>query len=217
MSVLDLLKKAKIQTLSFEKHPCRELDQEVMVHYLNGLTLIAKEDGIVCEKEREYLSILINSFGLNEDMLETFINFAENPDEKRIIAMMQSFATKDIKYNFMVDSMMIAIIDGYFDENEDALIEQYFEMLKITKKEAEDLRCICEMFYTQDSYELYKCFKSSEYMKVELFQYLLDYYKIEIDEVRELDLHNSKYIELNFFTKDGRDIDICLGDYTINK
>ncbi|MDQ6963034.1 MAG: hypothetical protein Q9M28_11015, partial [Mariprofundaceae bacterium] len=116
MSVLNLLKKVKVQTLSFEKHPCRELEQEQMIHYLNGLVLITHEDGSVCDKEREYLSILINSFGLSEDMLETFINFAENPDEKMILDMMQSFATRDIKYNFMVDAMMIANIDGAFDD-----------------------------------------------------------------------------------------------------
>ena len=132
MSVLSLLKKVKVQTLSFEKHPCRELDQEVMVHYLNGLALITNEDEIVCEKEREYLEIIINSFGLSEDMLETFVNFAENPDEKLILDMMKSFTTKDIKYNFMVDCMMIASIDGEFDESEKAIIEQYFEMFKIT-------------------------------------------------------------------------------------
>lgn len=197
MSALNLLKKVKIQTLSFEKHPCRELDQEIMVHYLNGLALVTQEDNTICEKEREYLSILINSFGLSEDMLETFINFAENPDEKLIIDMMQSFATKDIKYNFMVDCMMTASIDGNFDENEEALIEQYFEMFKITKKEAKDLRYIYEMFYTQNGNALYRYFKRNEYIKVELFQYLLDYYKI--DMAYELVEDEKKILTFEFF------------------
>lgn len=58
MSALDLLKKVKIQALSFEKHPCKAQDQEVMIHYLNGLTLIAYENGVVCGLEKEYLEIL---------------------------------------------------------------------------------------------------------------------------------------------------------------
>jgi uncharacterized tellurite resistance protein B-like protein len=197
MSALSLLKKLKVQTLSFEKHPCRELDQEVMVHYLNGLALITNEDEKVCEKEREYLSILINSFELTEDMLETFVNFAENPDEKLILDMMQSFATKDIKYNLMVDCMMIANIDGRLHENEKAVIEQYFEMFKITKKEAEDLRYIYEMFYTQNGNALYRYFKRNEYMKIELFQYLLDYY--EIDMAYELKEDEKKILTFEFF------------------
>ncbi len=202
MSVLSLLKKVKVQTLSFEKHPCKELDQEVMVHYLNGLALIANEDENVCEKEREYLSILINSFGLSEDMLETFVNFAENPDEKLILDMMQSFATKDIKYNFMVDAMMIASIDGDFDENEEAIIEQYFEMFKITKDEAKDLRYIYEMFYTQNGNALYRYFEKESASKIhlikaELFEYLLDYYKI--DMAYELLKEEKKILSFEFF------------------
>jgi len=61
MAVLDLIKKVKVQTLSFEKHPCRDLDMETKVHYLNALALIANEDGKIVEKENEYLTILINS------------------------------------------------------------------------------------------------------------------------------------------------------------
>jgi len=202
MGVLDLLKKVKVQTLSFEKHPCRDLEQEQMIHYLNGLALVTKEDGNICEKEREYLSILINSFGLSEDMLETFVNFAENPEEKLILDMMQSFATKDIKYNFMVDAMMTASIDGNFDASEEAIIEQYFEMFKITKDEEKDLRYIYEMFYTQDGNGLYRYFgiknKNAKYtIKPELFQYLLEYY--EIDMAYELQEEEKKLLDFEFF------------------
>jgi len=202
MSALSLLKKVKVQTLSFEKHPCRELEQEQMIHYLNGLALITNEDETVCEKEREYLSILINSFGLSEDMLETFVNFAENPDEKLILDMMQSFATKDIKYVFMVDAMMIASIDGNFDENEKAIINEYFEMFKITPDEAKDLRYIYEMFYTQNGNALYRYFgKQDKYdiflIKKELFEYLIDYYKI--DFTYELKEDEKKILTFEFF------------------
>jgi len=202
MSALSLIKKVKVQTLSFEKHPCRELEQEQMIHYLNGLALITNEDETVCEKEREYLSILINSFGLSEDMLETFVNFAENPDEKLILDMMQSFATKDIKYVFMVDAMMIASVDGNFDENEEALINEYFEMFKITPDEAKDLRYIYEMFYTQDGNTLYRYFgKQDKYdtflIKKELFQYLIDYYKI--DMAYELKEDEKRILDFEFF------------------
>ena len=202
MSTLSLLKKVKVQTLSFEKHPCKELDQEMMIHYLNGLALVANEDGTICEKEQEYLSILINSFGLNEEMLETFIAFAQNPDEKRILDMMQSFMNKEIKYNFMIDAMMIASIDGDFDEQEEAIIAEYFEMFKITKAEEKDLRYLYEMFYTQDGNALYRYFgKQDKYdtflIKKELFEYLLDYY--HIDMAYELKEEEKRVLELAFF------------------
>lgn len=202
MSALSLLKKVKVQTLSFEKHPCRELDQEMMIHYLNGLALLTNEDGNVCDKEEEYLSILINSFGLSEDMLETFVAFAQNPDEKLILDMMQSFMSKDIKYNFMVDAMMIASIDGNVHENEKAVIDEYFEMFKLTKEEAKDLRYIYEMFYKQDGNALFRYFGQQTdddifIIKKELFQYLIDYYKIDFKY--ELQKEEKKALKVEFF------------------
>ena len=202
MSALSLLKKVKIQTLSFEKHPCRELDQELMIHYLNGLALVANEDEDISEKEKEYLSILINSFGLSEDMLETFINFAENPDEKSILDMMQSFMNRDIKYNFMVDAMMIATLDDALNEKEEALINEYFEMFKLTKDEAKDLRYIYEMFYKQDGNALFRYFGKQRddnifIIKKELFHYLLDYYKIVVSY--ELTEDEKKLLDFDFF------------------
>jgi len=192
-----LLQKVKVQTLSFEKHPCRELPQEMMMHYLNGLALIASADENICEKEKEYLEIIINSFGLSEEILETVVNFAENPDEDLIQDMMEAFATKDIKYNFMVDCMMISSRDGSFDDDEKGIIEEYFEMFKITQKEAEDLKYIFEIFHKQDGNALYRYFKRNEYMKIELFQYLLDYYKI--DMAYELIEDEKKILEFEFF------------------
>lgn len=202
MSVLNLIKKVKVQTLSFEKHPCRELEQEQMIHYLNGLALITNEDEKICDKEQEYLSILINSFGLSEDMLETFIDFAQNPDEKLILDMMQSFMSKDIKYNFMIDAMMIASIDGNVHENEKALINEYFEMFKITKDEEKDLRDIYKMFYKQDGNALFRYFGKQHIddvfiIKKELFQYLIDYYKIDFKY--ELKKDEKKILQFEFF------------------
>ncbi|MDQ7004059.1 MAG: hypothetical protein Q9N67_03685 [Ghiorsea sp.] len=119
-----------------------------------------------------------------------------------ILDMMQSFATKDIKYNFMVDAMMIASIDGSFDDAENAIIEQYFEMFKITKAEEKDLRYIYEMFYKQDGNALFRYFGKKNkdaihIIKPELFQYLLDYYKI--DMAYELQEDEKKILTFEFF------------------
>ncbi|MDQ6962930.1 MAG: hypothetical protein Q9M28_10480, partial [Mariprofundaceae bacterium] len=131
-----------------------------------------------------------------------FINFAENPDEKMILDMMQSFATRDIKYNFMVDAMMIANIDGAFDDAKHAIITQYFEMFKITKAEEQDLRYIYEMFDRQDGNALFRYFGKKDkntihIIKPELFQYLLDYYKI--DMAYELQEEEKKILNFEFF------------------
>jgi len=198
MSVLSLLQKVKVQTLSFERHPCKDQDQEVMIHYLNGLALISQENENICDMQKEYLEILINSFGLSDDMLESFIDFAMNPNEKQILDMMQSFMGKEIKYNFILDAMMIAVKDGSFVDVEKEVIRQFGEMFKLTSKEMQDLHKLFELFHAQDGNGLYRYFKRNEYMKVELFQYLLDYYAI--DMAYELRENEKKLLEFEFFT-----------------
>jgi len=174
----ELLQKVKKETLSFQKHPCREIEEEMRIHYLNGLALMAMADDHICDKEKEYLWILVKSFGFQEEMLESVIEFAQNPDEDLIQEIIESFATKDIKYNFMIDCMMISSRDGHYDESKEEIIKEFFEMLKITEKESEDLKDIFEMFYTQDVNALYGYFTGNEYMKVELFEYLIGYYQM---------------------------------------
>lgn len=202
MAVLDLIKKVKVQTLSFEKHPCRDLDMETKVHYLNALALIANEDGEIVEKEKEYLTMLINSFGLSEDSLNEYIEFAKNPDESGLVEMMNAFGTKDIKYNLMVDAMMLAQRDGEFCESEKALMEQYFEMFKISEKEEKDLKYIFELFYAQDARALARYFNRNRMIKQSLFNYLLEYYKIDLAyalKEEEKELLDFKWFEPTFY------------------
>jgi len=181
MDLLNLLNKVKIQTLSFEKHPVAKLDDEIKIHYLNGLSLIMIADENIKDEEKEYLSILINSFGLSDELLDSFIEFAKNPDEKAILEMMKAFMNKEIKYNFMIDAMMIANKDGEYHENEKAVIDNYFEMFKITEDEKKDLIKIFEMFHKQDGNGLFLYFKktNNRYMDEKLFEYLFKYYNID--------------------------------------
>ncbi len=179
MGLLGLLKQAKVKVLTFGKHPCNELDEEMKIHYLNGLALIANEDS-EREKADRYLASINHSFGFTPDMTEVFKDFATNPDEQAILDMIQAFEIKDIKYNFIIDAMMIAGIDENFCDNKKAVVEQYCEMLKITKKEAEDLEYIYEMFYVQDARALSRYFSRNKTIKQSLFTYLLEYYKIDL-------------------------------------
>ena len=195
MGLLGLLKQAKVKVLTFGKHPCNELDEQMKIHYLNGLALIANEDS-EREKADSYLASITHSFGFSPDMLEVFNDFAQNPQEQAILDMIGAFETKDIKYNFIIDAMMIAGIDENFSDNKKAVIEQYCEMLKVTKKETEDLEYIYEMFCTQNGNALFRYFGKQKKddiftIKSENFQYLLDYYKI--DMAYELSEYEKQY------------------------
>ena len=202
MDLLNLLNKVKIQTLSFEKHPIAKLDDEMKIHYLNGLSLVAIADGSIHEKEKEYLTLLINSFGLSDEILDSFIEFAQNPDEKAILEMMKAFTNRDIKYNFIIDAMNIAYIDEEYHENEKAVIQHYFEMFKFREDEIKDLKDIYDMFKKQDGNRLLRYFgKQDKYdtylIKKELFEYLLDYYNI--DMAYELQENEKRVLDFEFF------------------
>jgi hypothetical protein len=216
MSVISLLKKVKVQTLSFKKHPCRNLDDEIKIHYLNAISLVMNADENITDKQIEYLEILLVSFGFEKDMKDVFVEFAKNPNEDSILEMMSIFDNKDIKYNLIVDCMMMASRDdNILNEEEEAIITEYFEMFKITPdEEAKDLKYIYEMFNKQDGNALYRYFgKQDKYdtflIKKELFDYLLDYYKIDMayelkeDEKRILDFQFFKPIFKSGSLRDG--------------
>ena len=102
----------------------------------------------------------------------------------------------------MIDAMMIASADGNFDEKEEAIISEYFEMFKLTKDETKELRYIYEMFYVQDANALYRYFGKQNdddiyIIKKELFQYLIDYYEINFD--LELTREEQKILTFEFF------------------
>jgi len=197
MSVLNMLKKVKTKTLSFEKHPCNELNEEMKVHYLNALSLIMNANGEIDEKELEYLEILLLSFGFSKEKKEEFVAFAKAPDEDAVLAMIEAFPDRDIKYNLIMDAMIMASKDGNFSEIKKATIEQYYEMFKFTEQEPKELENLFEMFLAQDGNGLFRYFKHGGYLKQELFDYLLEYYKIDLEY--ELQEWEKGLLEFRFF------------------
>ena len=139
MSVIGLMKKVKAQILSLNNHPVNDLDIEKKLHYLNGLALVMNEDDDIADKEKDYLSILINSFGLSNEHIESIIEFTKNPDEKALIEMMNSFDTKDLKYLFIFDCIFLAGLDSGINKQEEILISEYAETLSLTDKELHNI------------------------------------------------------------------------------
>ena len=174
MNLLELLKKVTIKLLNFHNHPCIEMEESIQIHYINALTLVAISDNDISALEIEYIKLFIDSFGLSPDLLDTFIEFGKNPDKKIVLDMMQSINNKNIRYNLLVDCMMMAYIDGDYNDKEKTIIKQYYTMFKIDKDEADDLESIFYHFYHQNSY-IYL-----DYIDIELFRYLFDYYDMEM-------------------------------------
>ena len=137
------------------------------------------EDDDIDDAEKEYLGTLVNTFGLDADQIEESIAFAQNPDDEVVMEMLKAFKSKDVKYSFMMDCLMIANADGNFDESEEVLIEQFFELYEISIKEKNLLVTLFEKFQTKDPKVIYDFFSENEDKK-NLFGYLLNYYKIDL-------------------------------------
>ena len=148
-------------------------------HYIDQV------DDDIDEKEKEYIRMLLNSFDLPEEKLEEFVAFAENPDDRAVRDMMAFFPERDIKYVFMFDCLMLAYCDEEFHEKEKAIIDQYFEGLKLTDREKEQILYLHEKIKEQDKRAVYRFFLQKDAIKKELYEYLLDYYDMRIASIEE--------------------------------
>ncbi len=184
MAILDLLKKEQKNSniLTFKKHPYVELDLESKIHYLNGLALVMNEDDNIHESEKEYLSILINTFNLAPEQFEDILEFAINPQQDMILEMFEHFNTDEMKYLFLLDCMMIAHSDGDFSKPETDLIKQYISMLNLEEDLYTEIKNISLAIITKHSDLLKELITASNSIKVDLIQHFIDFYKIDYEE-----------------------------------
>ncbi len=186
MDILSLVEDAKKEHLSFEKHPATKLDIEQKTLYLNGLALLMNVDEEMHEKEKEYLTILIRTFDLPDEKLNELIQFAKKPSKKAVLEIFDSFKEKDIKYVFMFDALMLAHKDENFNPKEQKLIDSYFESLKISPREKEQVKFVYEKIIAQDKEALFRFFMQKDAIKRELYEYLLEYYGLGSESPKEI-------------------------------
>ena len=210
MDILSLVEEAKKENLSFEKHPATQLDIEQKTLYLNGLALLMNVDEEMHEKEKEYLTILIRTFDLPDEKLNELIQFAKNPSKKAILEIFDSFKEKDIKYVFMFDALMLAHKDENFNPKEQKLIDDYFEALKISPREKEQVQFVYEKIIAQDKEALFRFFMQKDAIKRELYEYLLEYYGLGSESKEEIE---RKYKEELIKIRNGFDFIVVLNKY----
>lgn len=188
MAILDLLKKEQKNSniLTFKKHPYVELDLESKIHYLNGLALVMNEDDNIHESEKEYLSILINTFNLAPEQFEDILEFAINPQQDMILEMFEHFNTDEMKYLFLLDCMMIAHSDGDFSKPETDLIKQYILMLNLNEDLFNEIKNISISIINKDADSLKELITASNSIKIDLIQHFIDFYKIDYEDKNNL-------------------------------
>ncbi len=192
MGILGLLKKIEIEKESeiFEKHPCRELDTESKVHYLNGIALVMNEDNDVSETEKKYLGTLVNSFELDSKYINESIEFAEEPDEKSVMEMLKAFSSNEVKYSFIIDCMMVANADGDFSDEEAKLIEQFFDLYDISSSMGL-LTTLFGNFKTKDTEALAIFFQDNPQIDMSRVFYIFVFLDIKISVMKRKELYKN--------------------------
>ncbi len=180
--ILSVINEASTEANAFEGHPAKDLSLEERILYLQGLSLVMNADSNIHNDEKEYLRILIKSFDIDESMLESVIDFAQNPDKDTIQAFFRSFRRRPIAQLFLFDALMMAYRDGELADKEKAVVDAIatqLEVLKGTYQDIFDLFC----HITNKNWQESALYFSSHLLNPEHFKHLLDYYEVDFDEL----------------------------------
>jgi len=191
--ILSVINEATTEANAFEGHPAKELSLEERILYLQGLSLVMNADSDIHNDEKEYLRILIKSFEIDESMLESVVDFAQNPDKDTIQAFFRTFRRRPIAQLFLFDALMMAYRDGELSDKEKAVVDaiaSQLEVLKGTYQDIYDLFC----HITNKNWQESALYFSSYLLNPEHFKHLLDYYEVDFDALmaETEELHNTR-------------------------
>ncbi|HDY7664573.1 TPA: TerB family tellurite resistance protein [Vibrio vulnificus] len=180
IDILNSIKEAAKESSAFESHAAKGLPLEDRLLYLQGLALVMNADGEIHKEEKDYLVILIKSFDLDESILESCIDFANQPDKSTIQSVLKCFKRKPIAQLFLFDALMISYRDGEISEEEREVIDELafqFEVAKGIYQDIFDLFCYIKNRNWQDA----SMYLSIHLLNPNYFKHIFNYYDIELN------------------------------------
>jgi tellurite resistance protein len=147
LEMIDMIK----DSTKLNSHPLIQMDLELKMHYLNGLALLMNVDGEIHEKEKEYLSALINISGMSDDTLKNLLEFCTDPDPELVKEMIQELK-KDAKIAklFLLDLLVLSEKDGHFHDKEKDFISKISEHFSVPMETVSFLENIATALKTKD-------------------------------------------------------------------
>ena len=182
MDILNFIKDVTKEADAFAHHPVKELSLEDRLLYLNGLALVMNADGQISDSEKEYLTILIKSFDLDQSLLNDLVAFAQSPDKDTALAFFRAFRRNPLAQLFLFDAYMMAMRDEDLHEKERAVIDkiaEQLEMIKGTQRDIFDLFCHIK----HKDWEESSLYFSSHLLNPEHFKHLLEYYEVDLESL----------------------------------
>ncbi|HCH0716079.1 TPA: TerB family tellurite resistance protein [Vibrio parahaemolyticus] len=191
MNILNSIKEAAKESNAFENHAAKDLPLEDRLLYLQGLALVMNADGEIHREEKDYLLILIKSFDLDESLLESCIDFANQPDKSTIQSVLKCFKRKPIAQLFLFDALMISYRDGDISEQEKEVIDELafqFEVAKGIYQDIFDLFCYIKNRNWQDA----ALYFSIHLLNPDYFNHIFNYYDVSLEQVSKQSQKTSK-------------------------
>lgn len=182
LDILDVINEATKEANSFENHAAKELTLEERILYLQGLAIVMNADGDIHPEEKEYIRILIKSFEMDESILESFVEFSQQPDKDTVQAFFRTFRRRSIAQLFLFDALMMTRRDDNIDEREKAVVDKIAEQLEVLKGTYQDIYDLFCHIKNKDWDESALYF-SSHLLNPDYFKHLLDYFEVDVDEV----------------------------------
>jgi len=172
--------------MAFSQHPVKAMDREFQSAYLNGLALVMDADERIRAGEQENIKRLLISFDMPEEKLEDLIDFGKYADSdalRDIVTILQG--SEGLRFVFLLDCLSLAHADNELHEDETQTIKTFSESIKVSPAQLKLIEHLEEIVRTKDHKALYRFFLQKYDLDLTVFKYLLDFYKVDIEQVKQ--------------------------------
>lgn len=183
MDLLSLLSELQEDENIVKNHPAKDLSSKEKMIYLTGLSFIMGVDNDIHQSEKEYLTMLINTFNLPKKELDQLITAAENPTEPLFETVLKTVLKTDLVKPFLVDTLMLSHSDQVVKKSETALFDIYRDLLKISPDQGaafKKLIATVKIEHQEKRATALKGFKTQNTIDMKHFSYLFDYLGISV-------------------------------------
>lgn len=140
-SVLELLKEFKKDLKELIGHPMTYKDAYYKELYLIMLSSVAFANGNVDKIEVKFLMCFQNAFKLEGEII-SYLNKVSSIDSPKVNEFIEFIDHEDLKYNFLLDGLMLIGLDGTLNEDKVSIIAEFAE---IFNTESEEIAFLCEI------------------------------------------------------------------------
>lgn len=140
-SVLELLKEFKKDLKELTGHPVIYKDLYYKELYLIMLSALAFANGNVDKIEVKYLMCFQKAFELEGEII-SYLNKVSNIDQEKVNEFIEFIEEEELKYNFILDGLMLIGLDGNLSEDKVNIVAEFAEIFNV---ESEEIEFLCEI------------------------------------------------------------------------